>query len=77
MSRAATIRDTAIYKRFRENVRDELASQERTQKSLAAEIGITNVQLCNILTGKSDPTLSMCTRIAKALGVPVTVFLVG
>lgn len=71
MSRAKTIELTPIYLRFCLNAREELKRQGLTQKQLAHRVGITNVQMCNILTYKSDPNLSMCTRIADGLCVQV------
>lgn len=69
MSISSNTKDCSLYRRFRASVRQKLSDQERSHKSLASDIGITNVQFSNIMRGKCDPTLSMCCRIAEALGV--------
>ncbi len=43
-----------------------------SQYALANKAKISRVYVAKLETGRSDPTVGMLTRLAKALGVPVT-----
>jgi transcriptional regulator with XRE-family HTH domain len=40
--------------------------------ALAKRVGISQSYVAKLETGRSDPTVGMLHRLAKALGVPVT-----
>jgi transcriptional regulator with XRE-family HTH domain len=46
-----------------------------SQTALAAEAGISREYVRKLEAGRSDPTVGMLQRLAKALGVPVTALL--
>jgi transcriptional regulator with XRE-family HTH domain len=54
---------------FRDNVRRFCKLQGLKQKELAARAGLSPEWLCEMLGGKSNPTLPVCERISDALGV--------
>jgi len=52
-------------KRFRQ-------AKKLTRHALAKGAGISQVYVRKLEEGRSDPTVGMLTKLAKALGVPVT-----
>lgn len=54
---------------FRANVRHYLGLLKMTQEKLAEEASLSPEWLCRMLAGKSNPTLPVCERIARALRV--------
>jgi transcriptional regulator with XRE-family HTH domain len=46
-----------------------------TQEALALKAGLSRTYLARLETARQDPTLSTLTKLAKALGVPVTALL--
>lgn len=46
--------------------------QGLSQRALAKKAKMSQTYLCNVETGKADPSLSTLTRLAKALGVTVS-----
>jgi transcriptional regulator with XRE-family HTH domain len=46
--------------------------QQLTRYALAKRAGISQVYVKKLEDGKSDPTIGMLQKLAKALGVPVT-----
>jgi transcriptional regulator with XRE-family HTH domain len=47
-------------------------ARKLSQYALAAEAKISREYLRKLEAGLSDPTVGMLTRLAKALGVPIT-----
>ena len=47
-------------------------ARKLSQYALAKEAGISRVYVKKLEDGRSDPTVGMLQRLAKALGVPVT-----
>jgi transcriptional regulator with XRE-family HTH domain len=43
--------------------------------ALAKEAGVSREYITKLESGRSDPTIGMLQRLAKALGVPVTALL--
>jgi transcriptional regulator with XRE-family HTH domain len=43
-----------------------------SQKALADRAGMSYTFLCNVESGKADPSLSTLKRLAKALGITVS-----
>lgn len=59
---------------FRENVRRAMSLKGWTQEKLADESGVHFVTINRILRGKLEPSVTVCERIAVALGLPVERF---
>jgi len=59
--------DVAKTDLFRKNVRDFCRLRGITQGKLARRADLSQEWLSTMLTGKSNPTLPVCERIAKAL----------
>lgn len=53
---------------FRNNVRTEAERQHISQRSLAELAGIAYPYLNRVLREKADPSLTICEKIAGALG---------
>lgn len=53
---------------FRANVREDLRLRGITQTELAKRAEISDVYLSLILSGKSNPSLVICEKIAHGLG---------
>ena len=53
------------------NVRAEMARQGRTQRDLAALLGVSQPTVSARLTGRKDFTVAELRRIAAWLGVPL------
>ncbi len=60
------------HKRFIMRLRQLRADRGITQEALAKKAGLSRVYVARLETGKQDPTLTTLTKLAKALGVPVT-----
>jgi transcriptional regulator with XRE-family HTH domain len=48
------------------------AKKQLSQRALAAKAQMSQTYLCNVETGKADPSLSTLKRLATALGVSVS-----
>lgn len=57
-------------KRLGENLKEIRVSKKITQSELAEKLGADKSFVSNIENGKTNPTLSTITGLAKALGVP-------
>ena len=53
-------------------IKEVLKEKGVTSVWLSSQIGITQPNMSNIVSGKSKPSLDTLERIASALGVPVT-----
>ena len=53
-------------------IKEVLKEKGLTSVWLASQIGITQPNMSNIVSGKSKPSLETLERISIALGVPVT-----
>jgi transcriptional regulator with XRE-family HTH domain len=58
-------------KRLGENLKRIRTKKGITQIEIAKELGADRSFVSNIENGKTNPTLSTITNLAKALGVPV------
>lgn len=58
---------------IRREIRAQLARKEMTQGELAQRLGIHEVQLSRMMTGKSEGTVSRWKEILEALGLELTV----
>lgn len=58
-------------KRLGENLKKIRSKKNITQTVLAENLGVDKSFISNIENGKTNPTLSTITSIAKALGVSV------
>jgi transcriptional regulator with XRE-family HTH domain len=56
-------------KRLGENLKEIRVSKNITQSELAEKLGADKSFVSNIENGKTNPTLSTITSLAKALGV--------
>jgi transcriptional regulator with XRE-family HTH domain len=56
-----------IYITFGKNIRDRRKALRLSQGDLAARIGFSRVQLCNLETGKSGTTLETLIAICSVL----------
>jgi transcriptional regulator with XRE-family HTH domain len=60
-------------KRFRRVIQELRESQEITQRDLARKAQVTPGYIAQLEMGvRSNPSLAVLRRLAKALGVPVT-----
>ena len=48
------------------------AKRKLSQRALAKRAKMSQTYLCNVETGKADPSLSTLKRLAQALGVTVS-----
>ena len=53
-------------------IKEVLRNKEKTSVWLAGEIGITQPNMSNIVSGKSNPSLETLEKIANALQVPIS-----
>ena len=53
-------------------IKEVLKSKEKTAVWLAGEIGITQPNMSNIVSGKTNPSLETLEKIASALNVPIS-----
>ena len=65
----------AAIENFRENVRAIMDDRGISQTELATAIHSKQAYIARILTGKIDPSMGQCEKIAKAIDVPLTVLL--
>ena len=47
-------------------------ARKLSRYALAKRAGVSRVYLAKLEAGRSDPTVGMLTKLAKALGVPLT-----
>lgn len=57
-----------LLENFQENLRRAVDESGKSITALAEAAGIHRVTLHNLLSGKFEPSLDMCERLAKALG---------
>lgn len=57
------------------NVRNRRLECQKTQRVLAAEVGVTQAQIQFIETGKSAPSIDLLARLASALRTEPQAFL--
>jgi len=50
-------------------------ARKLSRYALAQRAGISRVYVATLEAGRADPTIGMLTKLAKALGVPVTALL--
>jgi transcriptional regulator with XRE-family HTH domain len=55
-------------------LREYLKRQRLTQAAAAAEMGLSDAHLSEILSGKSYPSLDASVRIQKITGIPASAF---
>jgi transcriptional regulator with XRE-family HTH domain len=53
-----------------ERVRTFLKKVRRSQTSLARELGVSRVHLCNVLNGHDKPSLDLAARLEAVTKVP-------
>lgn len=62
--------DKELCKRFAANVRRLRRAQEKSQEQLADDAGVHRTYVSSLeRTGTRNPTISVASRMAKALGV--------
>ena len=62
--------DQELCKRFAANVRRLRRAQEKSQEQLADDAGVHRTYISSLeRTGTRNPTISVASRMAKALGV--------
>ena len=54
---------------FRDNLRAAMEDHGWDQQDLARESGVHYVTISRILSGKQDPTVTMCERLARTVGL--------
>jgi transcriptional regulator with XRE-family HTH domain len=54
---------------FRENLKDAMAERDLDQAELSRKSGVHFVTISRILTGKQDPSVGMCEKLAAAAGM--------
>lgn len=54
-----------------EKIKELLGEKGIEQKALAAQVGISEAMMSFIVNGLKEPSLTVLSRIAKVLGVPV------
>lgn len=59
-------------KKLGENLKKIRIEKDITQSSIARRLGVDRSFVSNIENGKTNPTLSTITNLAKALGVSVS-----
>ena len=58
-----------LLENFRENLRSAMDERGMDQQDLSRESGVHYVTISRVLSGKQDPTVSVCERLAKAVGL--------
>ena len=53
-------------------MRDSISVLGITQREMAGRLGITNVHVCNITTGKARLTLDMASRLAEIMSAEIS-----
>jgi len=65
-----------LMENFRENVRAAMEANAITQQELSVRSGVHYVTVSKALSGKMEPSVAICERLAEAAGIrPDTVFL--
>lgn len=59
-----------------EKIAELIRAKGIEQKSLAEEVGVSEAMMSFIVRGLKEPSLTVLTRIAKALDVPVAELIV-
>ena len=59
-----------------EKIRELLDEKDIEQKQIAEQVGISEAMMSFIVNGLKEPSLTVLTRIAKALDVPVAELIV-
>lgn len=54
---------------FRDNLRAAMQDRGWDQQDLSRESGVHYVTISRILSGRQDPTVTMCERLARAVGL--------
>lgn len=54
-----------------EKIKELLEKKKIEQIQLAAQVGVSGAMISYIISGLKEPSLTVLTRIAKALDVPV------
>lgn len=63
--------DVKSQERFRHNLRNAMALRGLSQRAFAEKIETGYTHLNCVLTGKADPSLTFCERVANALNVDI------
>lgn len=58
-----------LLRNFRDNLREAMDEKGFDQQDLAKASGVHYVTISRILTGKQDPTVTMCEKLANAVGI--------
>ena len=58
-----------LIQNFRENLRGAMEEHRIDQAELARRSGVHYVTISRILSGKQDPTVGVCERLAAAAGI--------
>ena len=58
-------------------IRRELAVRDMSQRDLARKIGVTEVTMSRYINGNRSPKASTLEKIAKGIGVSVSVFYIN
>lgn len=53
-----------------ETIKKERVRQSLTQEQLGERVGVNRAQICNMEDGKGDMTISVLSRVFRALGIP-------
>jgi len=65
-----------LMENFRKNLRTACEDHGISQQELARRTGLHFVSVSRILSGKQDPPVPVCERLAEAAGIrPDTIFL--
>lgn len=54
---------------FRENLKAAMDDKGFDQQDLARQSGVHYVTISRILSGKQDPTVTVCEKLAAAVGI--------
>lgn len=58
----------SLKKDFADTLRGLLNDYDMSQTELSKKTGVTNATISNILSGKMEPSFTMCERLMKAFG---------
>ena len=61
-----------IHQKFGQNVKRYRLARQWSQEELAAECGLHRTYISGIERGRRNPTLSIITLVAKALGLSLS-----
>ncbi len=65
-----------LAENFAQNLRETLIRRGVSQSELSRRSGVTNAAISNILSGKMEPSLTMCEKLAAALDIRADLALV-